>query len=127
MAQAATKLAHLIWNLLILGDRVRGLRRRAFADELGDRGARHGELHAVREADLEVVVALEAGDGAVKAAGGEDLVAGLDGPEHVLMLLLLLLLRPDQEHVEDQEDRGDGDEADDRVRLRLHVLSGRWS
>src|SRR5205823_778993 len=65
------------------------------------------DLHVIGDLEAQRGAVLDVGDDAVDAAGGDDLVARLDGGDERGQLLLLLLLRANHEHIHDDRDGGE--------------------
>src|SRR5437667_12295989 len=85
-----------------------------------------GELDAHVVGDLERGLrVVEADDGADDAAGRHHAIAFLQVLQHLVRLLLALLLGPDQEEIENQEDRHELEQLEQQRQVGVVRLSAR--
>src|SRR5487761_2526847 len=89
---------------------------RALGQQLRDCRALHDDLRIGGDLDSRVLL-VELDDAAKDAARRGDFVALLEGVEHRARFLLLFLLRPDQQEIEDNEDRDHREEGQQGVFL----------
>src|SRR5215210_7344706 len=81
-----------------------------FFHDAGDRVARGADDESVRDLDLQDL-AVDLRDHSVEAAGGDDLVPGLEARNQLLLLARPRPLGADEHEPEDDEEKGDDEQA----------------